>query len=134
MNPQRKIFSLEQANALVPQLESLLGELEVKFDAFRKLQDELFFMELLEGMSPPEERLQEMETTLTVLEHEIENIRGLGCTLRHVERGLVDFLARRQEEWFYYCWRRGEKAVRFYHSLRGGFLERQPLTEKQSTI
>ena len=134
MNPQRKIFSLEQANALVPQLESLLGGLEVKFDAFRKLQDELFFMELLDGMSPPEERLQEMETTLAALEGEIENIRGLGCTLRHIERGLVDFLARQQEGWIYYCWRRGEKEIRFYHSLRGGFLERQSLTEKQSTI
>ena len=124
---QRKIFSLEEANALLPRLEKLLSDLEEKRQAFKELHDELFFEELLEEASPPEEKIQELETILTSLEQEIEKIHELGCLLRHPERGWVDFLARKEKEWVFYCWRRGEKEVGHYHSLRGGYLERQPL-------
>lgn len=127
MNPRRKVFDLNEANALLPQLDTLLGELEEKREAFRRLQEILFFEELLDEMAPPEEKLQALEEALLKLEKEIEKIRQLGCLLRHPEQGLVDFLARREGDWVYYCWRRGEREIQFYHTLRGGFFERQPL-------
>lgn len=127
MEPRKRIFSLEQANALLPALESLLDTLEAKQEHFRRLEDELFFAEILEKTSPPETKFQELEASLLALEKEINQIRELGCFLRHVERGLIDFLAQRDEEWIYYCWKRGEKEIRYYHTLGGGFLERQPL-------
>ncbi len=127
MNSRNKVFDLDEANALLPQLESLLGSLEEKQEAFRRLQEALFFEELLDSIDPPTERLQELEQTLLRLEKEIKKIRELGCLLRHPERGLIDFLARREGKFIYYCWRRGEKHIQFYHTLRGGFLEREPL-------
>ena len=128
MNARQRVFNLEQANTLLPQIELLLLELESKHDAFRRLEDELFFAELVEQVSPPEPRLQELEATLERMEEDFKKIRELGCLLRHAERGWVDFLARKDEEWIYYCWRLGEKQIQYYHSLGGGFLERQPLT------
>lgn len=124
-----KVFNLNEANALLPELESRLSQLETKHEIFKQLEDKLFFEEILEQASPPEIRLQELEETLIRLEEDIQRIRELGCLLRHSERGLVDFLARKGEGWIYFCWRRGEKEIRFYHSLRGGFLERRPLGE-----
>lgn len=127
MNPSLKVFELDEANALLPKLEALLAELEEKQEEFRRLQEGLFFEELLNEASPPEEKLQDLERVLLRLEEEITEIRRLGCLLRHPERGLVDFLARRAGEWVYYCWRRGEKEIQYYHTLRGGFLERRSL-------
>ena len=127
MTQKPKIFALEEANALLPELEGLLAELDEKQETFRRLQDRLFFEELLEDASPPDEEIREMETRLTELEKEIQKIRELGCLLRHAEKGLVDFLSKRGEEWVYFCWRRGEKQIEFYHTLRGGFFERQKL-------
>jgi hypothetical protein len=127
VNPSLKVFELDEANALLPKLEALLAELEEKQEEFRRLQEGLFFEELLDEASPPEEKLQDLERVLLRLEEEITEIRRLGCLLRHPERGLVDFLARRSGEWVYYCWRRGEKEIQYYHTLRGGFLERQSL-------
>lgn len=127
MKPRQKIFQLEEANRLLPALEVLLTDLEEKQEAFRRLQDHLFFEELLEESDPPDEKLQVLEETLVKLEEEIGKVHELGCLLRHPEKGLVDFLARREGEWIYYCWRRGEKQVEYFHSLRGGFLERQRL-------
>jgi len=127
MNPRHKIFNLEEANALLPEIETLLAEFETKQETFRRLQDGLFFEELLDEISPSEEKLQELEDVLVRLEEEMVKIRGLGCVLRHAERGLVDFLARKRDNWIYYCWRRGEKEIQFFHTLRGGFFERKPL-------
>ena len=127
MDQKQKIFVLEEANALLPQLEGLLAEFEEKQETFRRLQDRLFFAELLEDTSPPDEEICQMENRLTEMEKEICKIRELGCILRHPEKGLVDFPAKRGEEWVYFCWRRGEKQIEFYHSLRGGFFERQKL-------
>jgi len=127
MEPRARIFSLDEANALLPELESLLHALELKQERFRRLEDELFFWEILEQAAPPETKFQELEASLLALEKEINQIRELGCFLRHAERGLIDFLAQRDEEWIYYCWKRGEKEICYYHTLGGGFLERQPL-------
>ena len=127
MKPRLKIFNLDEANALLPEVESCLAQLEAKQEAFRRLHDELFFEELLDGTPPSESRLKQLEETLVDLEEEIGKVHRLGCLLRHSERGLVDFLAQRDEEQVYYCWKRGEKQIQFYHSLRGGFFERQPI-------
>jgi hypothetical protein len=127
MNQKPKIFALEEANALLPELEGLLAELDEKQETFRRLQDRLFFEELLEDVSPPDEEIRQMEARLMELEKEIQRIRELGCLLRHAEKGLVDFLSKRGEEWVYFCWRRGEKQIEFYHTLRGGFFERQKI-------
>ena len=129
MTRQTRIFNLEEANALLPALESLLAEFEAQHEAFQRLEDGLFFEEILENNSPAETRLQELETSLTQLETQIERIRELGCLLRHPERGWVDFLARSGSEWICYCWRRGEQEIQFFHTLRGGFFERRPLTQ-----
>ena len=128
MNRRPRVFELQEANALLPEIDSLLGELEQRHEAFQKLQEELFFEELLEQCVPPEEKLRALEESLTAMETEISKIRELGCLLRHPAKGLVDFLARKEGEWVFYCWRRGEKAIQFYHTLRGGYLERHPLS------
>ena len=129
MTKSVKVFSLEEANAVLPQLESLLAEFEAKHEAFQQLEDNLFFEEILENAAPPETRLKELEERLARLEEEITKIQNLGCLLRHPERGWVDFLARREKEWICYCWRRGEQEIQFFHTLRGGFFERQPLAQ-----
>ncbi|MBI4115319.1 MAG: DUF2203 family protein [Candidatus Omnitrophica bacterium] len=134
MTSELKVFNQEEINSLIPHLESLLAELETKHEDFRKLQDELFFEELLEDSEPSDIRIRQLEETLLKLEEQIQKICELGCLLRHPEKGLVDFLARKGEDWIYYCWRRGEKQIQFYHTLRGGYLERQPLDlSSQST-
>lgn len=127
MEPRPRFFSLKQANALLPELESLLSVLEAKQESFKRFEDELFFAEILEKTSPPEIKLQELENVLLTLEEEIKQIRQLGCFLRHAEKGLVDFPAQRGEERIYYCWKRGEKEIQYFHTLRGGYLERQPI-------
>lgn len=134
MKPPYKIFSLEEADALIPQLEALLSEIEKKQETFHRLQDELFFEELLGDAPPSELQMKELDHSLDGLEKELKVIRSLGCLLRHPERGLVDFLAEAGNEWIYYCWRRGESKIEFYHTLQGGYFERRPLARSGAGV
>lgn len=129
MPTRAKVFSLEEANALIPQIESLLTSYETQHQIFQSLEEHLFFDELLGQTNPHEDEIKTLEENLTKLEVEIQKIQQLGCLLRHPEKGWVDFLARPGKEWICYCWCRGEEKIQFFHTLRGGFLDRKPLPD-----
>lgn len=123
-----KIFKLEEANSLLPVLEGLLSRWEEKHESFRRFQDHLFFEELMEDTQPSESEQRELEKLLETLEEEMAEIAALGCLLRHAERGMIDFLGLKGEDQVYFCWKRGEKKIGYYHTIKGGFFERQPLS------
>lgn len=127
MGAKQRVFNLEEANALVPELEMLLREFEEKQHSFERLHDGLFFEEILGEEPPPDKKYQELEGVLTLLEEQVERIGSLGCVLRDPRRGRVDFLARTGKGLIYYCWQRGEKQIQYCHSLRDGFLGRHPI-------
>ncbi len=136
MGFQPKVFSIEEANALIPQLELLLERLDGKKKACERLHDMLLMDELMEkaesarGNSSSRDVLEEEASRLDglVLEirSEIAKIRSLGCIPRSLERGWIDFQTERGGQTFYFSWRRGEKSIQFYAAVSDG-AERLPL-------
>ena len=134
-----RVFLLEEANALLPELDSSLARLVHKKEIYARCHDELLMHELLvqaehhagtPAADPPggiEADIRAVEAAIEDLEKEIEQIRALGCVLRSIDRGWVDFLSNRDGETIYLCWRRGEKSIQFFHNARGGMTARQPL-------
>jgi len=128
MKSSPRVFSLEEANALLPELESLLGGLAEKKKNTERLHDELLMHELLTQAELPKipsrspadlsPQIRDLDGSLEELEKTMEAIHALGCILRSVERGWVDFLGRRGDQWIYFCWRRGEKNIRFFHPVK----------------
>ena len=54
-------------------------------------------------------------------------VEALGCELKDIAMGLVDFRAVRQGREVYLCWRLGEPGIAFWHELEAGYMGRQPL-------
>ena len=137
MKTSPRVFSLDEANALLPQLEALLARLEERHGRTARLHDELLMHELLHqaelppGAAAKETDLdlhaQTLEASFADLEKEVEEIRAMGCVIRNLERGWMDFLGRRGDEPVYFCRRRGEKQIRFYHSVQAPAVERFPI-------
>ena len=59
----------------------------------------------------------------------VARIEGMGITLRDIDDGLVDFPALVSGRQVWLCWKRGEGAVGYWHSIDTGFSSRQPLSE-----
>ena len=132
-----RVFSRDEVNILLPQVEGLLAKIHEKKDAYARRHDELFMHELLAQAETRagihheaaglEEEVANLESAIGNLEDDLSKIREMGCVLRNLEQGWVDFLGRRGEEFIYFCWRRGEPVVQFYHGTERSATERIPL-------
>ncbi len=132
-----RIFSLEEANALIPELEALLECLHGKKRACERLHDMLLMDELLKEVESSrgnpasgslEEEALRLEGSILEIQNEIEKIRSFGCIPRNLEHGWIDFQGQRNGQTIYFCWRRGEKSIQFYSSDASSS-ERLPLIQ-----
>lgn len=128
----RRLFSVEEANAVLPQLETLLSRLIQKKEKMDRLHDELFMSELLQeaaanNQGHSDSGAHEVDARVSELEQDIEELRALGCILRNLDAGWVEFPAQVENKTIYLCWKKGESAIRFYRPLHAAFAERLPL-------
>ena len=65
------------------------------------------------------------------LEKEIQKLEDLGCVLKDMNTGLIDFPAVRLGTRVWLCWKLGEESVIFWHGLHEGFAGRKSVDEKE---
>ncbi|MBS3053652.1 MAG: DUF2203 domain-containing protein [Candidatus Aenigmarchaeota archaeon] len=63
------------------------------------------------------------------LQDEMIKINQLGCFVKDIERGLVDFYYELNDEVVFLCWRYGEDKINHWHGLNSGFTGRRPLRD-----
>jgi hypothetical protein len=139
MLPQKKYFSLEEANAVLPQLENLVTRLIEKKESHDRMHDHLFMSELLHDAiktkNPSREQdfdsiesgAQSVDERVGDLENDLRQIKALGCLLRSLERGWVEFPSQKSGQTIFYCWKKGEPQVSFYRPVQSATFERFPL-------
>jgi hypothetical protein len=119
-------FTRAEANALLPQLTELLGQL-------REAKDELTDSEAHEALSEAApsngggEEGRQVGVAFLEVRRLLETIEQSGIVLRDIDRGLVDFPAVLDETEVLLCWELGEDEVGFWHDLDAGYGGREPL-------
>jgi len=73
----------------------------------------------------------EMADAMDRLQREIQKLEDLGCVLKDLNVGLVDFPAVRLGVRVWLCWKSGERKVEFWHGLHEGFANRKPVNENE---
>lgn len=128
-----RIFSIEQARAALPLVESIVRDVMRMERRVRHLRFRLKFIrggsEDLQVMFDKEIRgleydLQQAELDL---EHNFRELEELGIEPEGPGIGLVDFPSHREGETIFLCWRYGEPTIEYWHTLTGGFPNRVPL-------
>jgi hypothetical protein len=130
MAAPRRSYTIEEANALMPQVRSVLLQLAVEQRRMDIAHAEMH--RHLTGNGDPASaaeasRLERetadiaegMRTLVTLLE-------GLGVQLRDTEMGLVDFPGERDGRQVWLCWRLSDPAVAFWHGTDEGYATRRP--------
>jgi hypothetical protein len=131
-----RLFSLRDANALVPTLSETFTKARVLRDRLAKLQKELAEEGFpLEGAkvevdkdAPPEVQGLQRRCALLVGEllELLRSVTELGIEVKQAD-GLVDFRSRHEGRVVYLCWRFGEERITHFHEMDAGFAGRQPL-------
>jgi len=72
----------------------------------------------------PPPRFGELKLEIHRLIHRIES---LGCVVKDIDLGLIDFPSSRDGEPIYLCWKAGESTVAHWHGPDEGFRSRKML-------
>lgn len=124
-----------EANALLPQLIRQFERLrEIRLVA-QDVREELADLEIRarsNGWDHADE-LRGLRSRLEEIYQEgravVEEITALGCDVKSVEEGLVDFPAMCGQRIVYLCWKFGENEICYWHELDAGFAGRRALND-----
>ncbi|MCP4425800.1 MAG: DUF2203 domain-containing protein [Chloroflexi bacterium] len=122
-----RYFTLEEANALLPQIEPLMARLLARrakaARSTREIESLLADARVDVGGPIPSKLAQDF----AAIEELAQKIQSFGCIIKNLNAGLLDFLSERDGREVYLCWRYGEPAIAFYHELHTDFNGRQPV-------
>ena len=125
MSIKNKYFSVEEANAIIPELlvniprlQGLLQDLTEKYPDVNKAREKAQF----NGGS-----LQGADYINCVLNinYLTEQLESKGLILKGIKHGLVDFLSMRNGREVYLCWKVPEQSIEYWHDIEAGFAGRQ---------
>ncbi len=134
-----RLYTLEEANALVPQLEEMVSEARRLTDTVREAQAHVDDLRIVWGDALEEEdcpargeyetRTADVQARQLRLELHLQKFKELGVELKGIDMGLVDFYSLNGDRLVFLCWRSGEKEIQAWHTLAGGFVGRKPIPE-----
>jgi hypothetical protein len=68
-----------------------------------------------------------LDTSAAALKDAIEQVEQTGAQIKDLDIGLIDFLARFQDQDVCLCWKLGESGIGFWHGVEEGFRGRKPI-------
>ena len=126
---EMKIFTVQEANALLPNVRVIVGKIQ---RAHRKVSQ--YRVEAKQASEAAERGgggIAEgiaYAIALTELTTQISQLEALGVQLKDFERGLVDFPSLRDGRVVLLCWQLGEgDELEWWHDVDAGFAGRTPL-------
>ena len=133
-----KTFTLDEAQSLLPVVESLLNRALEGKQAAEEIESELNALSrriyLSGGMRVD---ISKIAAQRTAVEQHVQRAREtvaeideIGVQVKDLETGLIDFPCRMEDEVVLLCWKRGETAIEHWHTVESGFQGRQPIDER----
>lgn len=121
-----KLFSVEEANALLPEVKRLWRNIDRARATLRRLAPEAKRASEQAGGGGSRFGLEYVQA-LTALMETAQVIMELGVEIKDFEKGLCDFPHLRDGRVVYLCWMKGEQDIEWWHDVDAGFAGRQPL-------
>lgn len=133
-----KTFTLDEAQSLLPLMESLLKRAIESKQAAQEVESRLAELGrriyLAGGMrvnvAEAGRMRTEMDGHLQRVKESIAEIDAIGVQVKDVDTGLLDFPCRVDDKVVLLCWQMGETAIEHWHTMEDGFKGRKPLDDR----
>jgi hypothetical protein len=124
-----KIFTVQEANALLPKVRTIVHRIQRAHERLSEFREEAKkAAEAAEQGGGGVSDGVAYAAALTALTVEIQELESLGVQLKDFERGLVDFPSLRDGRVVLLCWQMGEgDELEWWHDVDAGFAGRTPL-------
>lgn len=135
--PGPRVFTLDEANELVPALETAFAQIDTHREQLRTLKIKLHALEMIWGPELADDACpdhHESRSLLNQLKGEesaigdvVQKLNADGAVVKDVHAGLADVYHVRDGILVHLCWKRGEPAITAWHHVDEGFDSRQEL-------
>jgi len=133
-----KTFTLDEAQSLLPLLDSLLKRaMEGKRSAeiIETTLTEMARLIYLSGgmrvdLAKVTMQRAEMDAHLQTVRESLAEIDSIGVQVKDLDGGLLDFPCRLDDQVVLLCWRMGESTIEHWHSTETGFKDRKPIDDR----
>ena len=132
-----KTLTVSEANALLPTVRPLLQQLQGLQRSIVQTNQRLdeLVAKLATGNGYPIQSIKQQVQELTkhqlqlieAFQSALQQLEMLGCMLKDLDIGLIDFYSLRDGRLIFLCWKLEEERVRFWHTLEDGYAGRQLL-------
>jgi len=135
-----RTFTLEEAQSLLPVLESLLRtsidgkKLIEEVDAELQAVGHRVFLNggTFVNIVHLARRKAEREKTIQRVKDTLAEIDATGVQVKDLDIGLLDFPCKVDGQVVLLCWKLGEQGITYWHDTSEGFAGRKPIDEKIS--
>lgn len=133
-----KTFSLDEAQTLVPVLESLMKnamESKKTAEAIAEEMQQLSQRIFLNGgtlvhIAAVAKRRAQQDKAVQQVKDTMAEIDSIGVQVKDLDTGLLDFPCRLGEDIVLLCWKMGETEIRHWHTMDSGFQGRRAVDER----
>jgi len=130
-------FTHPEAESLIPQVDRLLrhaislrADYEEAEGAIRQFTERVM---LMGGVTVDREKAVQAksrrDSAAALLRGAIQEVLDVGCLIKDLDIGLIDFPTLFRGTEVYLCWKLGEPAIRFWHGVDEGFRGRKPIDQ-----
>lgn len=127
-----KVFTLEEATSLMGQVRQVVRQIQAdkhRADEAREAYEQL---DAAHARGNGYDMKREVMATkiidhMKAVQAGFNRLKEIGCDLKDIEMGLIDFPSIRDGRLVNLCWVIDEERIGYWHSMDTGFASRQPL-------
>ena len=123
----KKLFTLQEANSFVPQLLKLVPLIQKLSTSLNNDFPDIKNAREKAKWSGGSEQVVEYLNAVLKYNNLMRKVEEMGCEIKGIREGLIDFPSIRDGKEIYLCWRMPEKEILFWHDLHTGFAGRKPI-------
>ena len=126
----KKYFTIENAQKQIPRIKKSLSKLQNLKKAIEAIQSikidpsEIEFNEFTETNTKLNKEFHKLSYEFY---KELEQLENIGCLLKDLERGLIDFYYRFEGRDIFLCWKLGDGDIKAWHEIDAGFAGRNKI-------
>jgi hypothetical protein len=124
-----RVFSLFEANQLIPQLQSHLTTVQERKGVLLQTREEVQKASANAHHGGGTTVGSHYVKSLQDISTNLRAIHEMGVVVKDIDLGLCDFPHVRDGRVVYLCWKLGEKEIRWWHEVTTGYKDRCPLED-----
>ena len=131
----KKYFTIESARKQLPKIKKSI----IKLQNIKKAIDAILSVRI-DSREVEFDEFTETNTKLNKEYHklsyefykELENMEKIGCFLKDIDQGLIDFHYKFEGRDVFLCWKLGEDKIRAWHEIDAGFAGRNRIIDLEA--